>query len=152
MSCAQSLPDNQTDNMRSAALLLVTTLAVTTLGDGPGHHGHHGDHHGAHHDEHGAHHAPHPVANTQKHAPHHAAHPHPQPQQHKQPVAGPLKVQAPRAPRQPVPRPVPVRQIRKPQAALRPRPAHPRPVVRKVKLIDCLIRKHFMNITIRSQL
>jgi len=119
--------------MRSAALLLVTTLAVTTLGDGPGHHGHHGDHHGAHHGEHEAHHAAHPVANTPKHAPHHAAHPHPQPQPQKVPRAPQSKPQPVRAPRQPVPRPVAVRQIRKPQAALRPRPAHahPRPVVRK---------------------
>jgi len=120
--------------MRSAALLLVTTLAVSTLGDGPGHHGHHGEHHGAHHGEHGAHHEAHPVANTQKHAPHHAAHAHPQPQ----PQPHPQKVQLPprplapkRAQSQPVPRPVPVRLPRKPQPALRPRPAHPRPVVRK---------------------
>ena len=81
---AQSLTDTQTVKMR-AIVFLVTTLVVTTLGDGVGHHGHHGEHHGEHHAEHhgehhAEHHGDHHAATPQKHEPHHAAHAAPQKQ------------------------------------------------------------------------
>jgi len=112
-----------------ASVLLVTTLVVTCLADGPGHehgHGHHGEHHhGAHHaTHHAAPHAAHPT--QQKHAAppkpaarqqvHHVQH-----AQHPKPVQHAKHAQPHGQPQRAAPRPVPVRAVRKP-LAVRPRP------------------------------